>query len=138
MLRDPLQAASTICITMRFAKLFVHALLAVAFVQTGSALVQGEYEETGQCEVLLVLVVKNIQCFRYYAWHRENHFMLNSKLLRTGKQNGIEVRTHMTYFTLKDTESSRHVGLQRDGITSISCHDCKETLGMLVIPITED
>ena len=136
MLRDPLQAASTICITMRFAKLFVHALLAVAFVQTGSALVQGEYEETGQCEVLLVLVVKNIQCFGYYAWHRENHFMLNSKLLRTGKQNGIEVRTHcMTYFTLKDTESSRHVGLQRDGITSISCRDCIETLGM---PIQED
>ena len=56
MLRDPLQAASTICITMKFAKLFVHALLAVAFVQTGSALVQGEYEETGQCEVFLVLV----------------------------------------------------------------------------------
>ena len=51
----------TICITMKFAKLFVRALLAVAFVQTGSALVRGEYEETGQCEVLLVLVCKNIQ-----------------------------------------------------------------------------
>ena len=50
---------STICITMKFAKLFVHALLAVAFVQTGSAVVQGEYEETGRCEVLLVLVCKN-------------------------------------------------------------------------------
>ena len=78
------------------------------------------------------------------AW-RKPFSMLNSK--RTGKQNGIEVRTHMTYFTLKDTESSRHVGLQRDGITffyilfyfiiiiiiffyfvlfltSISCRDC--------------
>ena len=55
-LRDPLQTANTICITMKFAKLFVHALLAVVFVQTGSALVQGEYEETGQCEVFLVLV----------------------------------------------------------------------------------
>ena len=57
---------------MKFAKLFVHALLAVAFVQTGSASVQGEYEETGQCEVLLVLVVKNIQsektsCAHYYS-----------------------------------------------------------------------
>ena len=41
--------------------------------------------------------------------------MLNSK--RTGKQNGIEVHTHITYFTLEDTESRRHVGLQRDGIT---------------------
>ena len=48
------------------------------------------------------------------AW-RKPFSMLNSE--RTGKQNGIEVRTHMTYFTLKDTESSRHVGLQRDGIT---------------------
>ena len=58
---------------MKFAKLFVRALLAVAFVQTGSALVQGEYEETGQCEVLLVLVCKNIQyeektsCAHYYS-----------------------------------------------------------------------
>ena len=51
----------TICITMKFAKLFVRALLAVAFVQTGSALVRGEYEEAGQCEVLLVLVCKNIR-----------------------------------------------------------------------------
>ena len=64
--------SSTICTTMKFAKLFVHALLAVVFVQTGSASVQGEYEETGQCEVLLVLVVKNIQsektsCAHYYS-----------------------------------------------------------------------
>ena len=59
-----LQAASTICITMKFAKLFVHALLAVVFVQTELALVQGEHEETGQCkEVLLVLVVRNIILF---------------------------------------------------------------------------
>ena len=49
-LLDTLQAVSTICIIMKFAKLFVYALLAVAFVQTESALVQGEYEfeETGQ------------------------------------------------------------------------------------------
>ena len=58
---------------MKFAKLFVRALLAVAFVQTGSALVRGEYEEAGQCEVLLVLVCKNIQyeektsCAHYYS-----------------------------------------------------------------------
>ena len=61
MLLDSSQAVGTICITMKFAKLFVRALLAVAFVQTGSALVRGEYEEAGQCEVLLVLVCKNIQ-----------------------------------------------------------------------------
>jgi len=60
-LLDSSQAVGTICITMKFAKLFVRALLVVAFVQTGSALVRGEYEETGQCEVLLVLVCKNIQ-----------------------------------------------------------------------------
>ena len=47
-LRDPFQAVSTICITMKFTKLFVHALLAVAFVQTELALVQGEHEETGK------------------------------------------------------------------------------------------
>ena len=73
-----LQAASTICITMKFAKLFVHALLAVVFVQTELALVQGEHEETGQCkEVLLVLVVRNINTIQYfgcYAWHGENYF----------------------------------------------------------------
>ena len=68
---------------MKFAKLFAHALLAVAFVQTGSAVVQGEYEETGRCEVLLVLVCKNIQ---YFAWYGEENFstissMLTSKLL---------------------------------------------------------
>ena len=54
---------STICITMKFAKLFAHALLAVAFVQTGSAVVQSEYEETGRCKVFLVLLCKNIQYF---------------------------------------------------------------------------
>ena len=62
---------------MKFAKLFAYVLLAllfaVAFVQTGSALLQGEYEETGQCEVLLVLVCKN---FGYYAWHGENNFCI--------------------------------------------------------------
>ena len=47
-LRDPFQAVSTICITMKFTKLFVHALLAVAFVQTELALVQGEHEENGK------------------------------------------------------------------------------------------
>ena len=48
-LLDPLQAVSTICITMKFAKLFALSLLAVLFE---SALVQGEYVESGQCEVI--------------------------------------------------------------------------------------
>ena len=96
-LRDSLQAVSTICITMKFAKLLMHALLVVVFVQTGSALVQGEYEETGQCEVFLVLLVNSawVLCM---AWRKPFCTIYYAKFQTFANK---QVRTYMMYFTLK-------------------------------------
>ena len=135
MLRDPLQAASTICITMKFAKLLVHALLVVAFVQTGSALVRGEYEETGQCEVFLVLLVNSAWvlcmawrkpfCTIYYAEFQTFANKQVRKLHDVFIDSIVPVAIlSMMYFTLSlkirnipmKTENSRNVGLQRGGV----------------------
>ena len=48
-LLDLLQFVSTICIAMKFKKLFALSLFAVLFE---SALVLGGYVENGQCEVI--------------------------------------------------------------------------------------
>ena len=62
-LLEPLQAVSTICITMKLAKLFAISLLAVLFE---SALVQGGYVESGQCEVIIICIMNVLVCKTYF------------------------------------------------------------------------
>ena len=87
---------------MKFAKLFAHALLAVAFVQTGSAVVHGEYEETGRCEVFLVLLCKNINILHGSA--SANYFILVRLLHALKCEQAREVGGHASpgkFFTLR-------------------------------------